>query len=254
MRKPSSLGWVLLLGVLLVACPPPAGDDAGTGDAGPTDRAGTDTGTTEAGFDSGCSAACGTITVEGVCQGTLLRFCDNNCLVERDCATAAGGPFTCGLYGAFNECLAGLSQACEPDYWNCDPATTCNGNFPCDESDGLECSGGTSPTCIQAGTDAGMQDAATTSDAATGNDTAVASDASSPDQGTASDSAVTTDSTVSTDAATEDGSVATDSAVDTDAAMAVDAGTTDATTTDTAPLEDAGTADAVLEDATTEDI
>lgn len=228
MRRRPSPGIVLVLGALVTGCPSPAGDDAGN-DAGPSDAAAVDTSAPDIGFDSGCATPCGAITVEGTCQGSVLRFCDNNCLVERDCATAANGPYTCGEYGAFYECLAGVGQACEPDYWNCDPATTCNGHFPCDEASGLVCSGATSPVCATAGSDAGTPDSAATSDTSVVDagtpDTATAPDTTSaPDTATVPDTAVVEDSAVVADSATvEDSAVVVDSAAVEDSAVVEDA-------------------------------
>jgi len=126
----------------ILGCPPSGQQDGGrdgaVSDGGVVDSAGSD-----ASADASCGHQCvaAGLTVRGECNGTTLRYCEDDCIVERNCATLAGGPFSCGDMdpGSSNyyECLAALDQACEPHYSTCNPAGNCstdccNGNPPCD--------------------------------------------------------------------------------------------------------------------------
>lgn len=233
---------------LLQACPQASPSDAGATDAGLSDAAQMDSAQEQdAGQDAGCAQDCilddGTaLSVEGTCDGTLLRYCENNCLVERDCAGMAGGPYSCGLYGPFYECLAGAGQDCEPNYWDCDPATNCNGQQPCDENAGLYCEErGASFLCVHAE----MEDAGPGLEDATSADVntvdAMISDAGQDDAQIADANTL--------DSAVEDGRVYDANLEDTsapieDAAHSEDSGLIeDAGVEDAAALEDVGNED-----------
>jgi len=129
------------------ARPDAPGQDRTVADANPADS-----GTT----DLGCPT-CGEVQLGGLCDGDLLSFCDNGCLITRDCAAQQGGPFHCGPLPPeedWYECLASIGQACEPDYFDCAPGLTCTGNYPCDPALGLVCE---SEICVEA-IDAGATD------------------------------------------------------------------------------------------------
>jgi hypothetical protein len=236
MNQLCMLATVGITGLWLGACPPASETDAGTKDAVVVDAVvGDDTGNNP--VDSGCSNAtpCGEITPIGECSGTTLRFCDDNCLLEQDCAQEPGGPYSCGLIGSFHDCLAGAGQACEPDYWGCDPATDCTGNYPCDPQGQLSC---VEEVCI-GGVDAGHDDAHLPDvnvDDASADDVTVA-DAGADDTNTV-DTAVIDDAAID-DAGTQDMATAED------AQMVEDATTSgDAMTVEDAGIEDAGAEDA----------
>ena len=160
----------LVAGALcILGCPPAnqqdGGRDGALSDGGAADGAGAD-----ASADASCGNACAAagLTVRGECNGTTLRYCEGDCIFERNCATLAGGPFSCGDMdpGSSNyyECLAAVDQPCEPHYSTCNPAGNCstdccNGNPPCDPgaATALVCSP-QSTVCVVA--DGGVRDGA----------------------------------------------------------------------------------------------
>lgn len=137
-----------------LARPDIAPGDRPIADRPPQDQAELDVGTGDTtALDTGCPA-CGDVTLNGECDGTVLRFCDDNCLITRDCATQQNGPYRCGLMPPetdWYECLAGLGQPCEPDYWECTPGLTCNGNYPCDPALDLVCEAAVCAEAVDAG-------------------------------------------------------------------------------------------------------
>ena len=233
--RASTLSLTLLFA--FTACPPGGEDDGGAGDGSAADGGTPDTAGQDTGFDAGCEAACGTVTGRGECEGAVLRYCESTCLKETDCSAQAGGPYTCGLVGNWHDCLAGEGQACEPDYWGCDPATTCNGNYPCDPQAGLSC---VDEVCRSGAFDAGPQDV-------TAPDTTVADvvveDQGSVDTFTPEDAAVadviTPDVVTFEDAAVEDVTVVEDAATAPDVVPVEDA----ATGEDVVTVEDSGSAE-----------
>lgn len=244
MRAVKYAFFMVSVGLLLSACPQDLETDAGALDAGLSDTAILDSNSSvDANPDAGCEQACGTagedsLTVEGECQGNLLRYCENNCVVERDCQGMAGGPYSCGLYGPFYECLAGAGQDYKPQYWDCDPLTNCTGNQPCDEGAGLHCeTRGSSFICVTGeAVDAGELDAASAEDASP-------ADANAPDTASVSDSAVS--DSQSADAETADVAVADVAAVDSNSpdagSQASDAQLSDLSAGDAASEQDTGT-------------
>lgn len=194
-NKLSILG--LFIGAaFLQACPQASPQDAGATDAAILDASQSDSAQEQdAASDAGCAQSCDQagdtpLSVEGECVDSLLRYCENNCVVEIDCAGLAGGPYICGLYAPFYECLAGAGQDCEPNYWDCDPATNCTGQQPCDESAGLFCEErGTSFLCVHSESmdagpnpeDAAFFDAAATDSAMADRDAANPPDSANTD-------------------------------------------------------------------------
>ncbi|MBN2359784.1 MAG: hypothetical protein JXR83_10045 [Deltaproteobacteria bacterium] len=183
----------VLVGASLAAGCPPAGETDGGSDGAVHDGGVPDGSSVDVSPDAGCANPCAAegVTVRGECEGSTLRYCEGDCIVERDCATLAGGPYICGDWdpssAEYFECLASAGQPCEPNYRTCNPADTCqvdccNGNPPCNPSAAppLHCDP-QSTVCVVV--DGGVPDAAPADvallDAATGD--ALLSDAAQPD-------------------------------------------------------------------------
>jgi hypothetical protein len=105
----------------LLACGPGEGFDAGDEDL--------DAGTHADAATAQCpttGGACGNVTIDGECRSSneLFLYCDENDQLQcLNCKTAAGGPYTCGLFNATYgyDCLAPAGHSCDPNF----PCATC---------------------------------------------------------------------------------------------------------------------------------